>query len=137
MDIDSLSGAKIMNTMKTIAAALITAVTLNSAAIVPTASAGQPKTMRMHILGAGTQNCTAKLRITIVADAPGPIPVWIQREGFPPAGPVVLNAQTRKNGKHVAQLIHNMPVVGPHNEKYRILSGPKSSPWAKYKSKNC
>jgi len=126
-----------MNTMKTIAAALITAVTLNSAAIVTSASAAQPKTMRMHIIGAGTQNCQAKVRITIVADAPGMVPVWVQRQGFAPAGPVMFEAKTRKNGKHVAQLIYNIPVVGPHNEKYRILSGPTSSPWAPYKSNNC
>ena len=126
-----------MNTMKTIAAALITAVTLNTAGAITAAIAAQPKTMRMHIIGAGTQNCTAKLRITIVADSPGMVPFWVQKQGGPAVGPIWLEAKTRNNGRHVAQHIHDFPVVGPHNEKYRIFSGPVSSPWAPYKSKNC
>jgi hypothetical protein len=138
MDIDSLSGADNMNTtMKTLAAALITAVSFNSFAAIPAASAAQPKTMRMAIIGAGTQNCTAKLRITIVADSAGMVPFWVQRQGGPTWGPVWLEAKQRHNGKYVAQHIKDFPVVGPHNLKYRIFSGPVSSPWAPFKNKNC
>ena len=126
-----------MNTMKTIAAALITAVTLNGAAFVTAASAAQPKTMRMAIIGAGTQNCTAKLRIIIVAESAGMVPVWLQKEGGAPVGPIWVEAKTNLRGKHVGRLIHNFPVVGPHNEKYRAISGPVNSNWAPYKSKNC
>ena len=126
-----------MKTMKTIAAALITAVTLNGAAFVTAASAAQPKKMSMAIIGANSKTCTAKLQIIIVAESAGMVPVWLQKQGGPAVGPIWVEAKTTPKGKHIGRLNHNVPVVGPHDEKYRAISGPVNSNWAPYKSKNC
>jgi hypothetical protein len=128
-----------MNTIKSVAAALVAALTINATALVSTGSAVvvQAKYIGMSISGAGSANCKARLRIIVQTNAPGMVPLFLQKEGAAPIGPIWLEAKTNGKGKHVGRMVHYFPVVGPHNEKYRLINGGVSSKWAKYKSKNC